>query len=340
MRAIVYDSPRSFDVREVPTPEPASGEIRVSVIQSGLCGTDLHLHEGKFMASFPFTPGHEVVGRVDAMGPGVTGFFEGELVTVNPNSACGLCSYCRLGRFLYCSNFTGIGSSKPGAFAEYLVAPSSQVFSVEGMHPDVAVFTEPTACVAHGMDTLRPAPGSTALVIGLGPTGMMLAQFLAASGALTVTVADAVNFKVERALSLGLHDGVAMDRDDLVASFARLMEMSDGEGYDIVVDATGVAAVVERCVSLVRNGGTVLVYGVADENDRVSVSPFEIFRREITIKGSFAEIDSFPRAIRALRTGRVRTEGLITHRYSIDRYQEALETLRIDRTAHKIVVHP
>ena len=73
MRAIVYDSPRSFDVREVPTPEPASGEMRVSVIQSGLCGTDLHLHEGQFMASFPFTPGHEVVGRVDALGPGVTG---------------------------------------------------------------------------------------------------------------------------------------------------------------------------------------------------------------------------------------------------------------------------
>jgi hypothetical protein len=79
---------------------------------------------------------------------------------------------------------------------------------------------------------------------------------------------------------------------------------------------------------------------VADEDDRVSLSPFEIFRREITIKGSFAEIDGFPPAIRALHAGRVRTEGLITHRFGIEEYEEALETLRTDRTAHKIVVHP
>ena len=340
MRAIVYEAPRRFAIREMPTPEPDTGEIRVSVIQSGLCGTDLHLHEGRFMASFPFTPGHEIVGRIDALGSGVTSFAEGELVTVNPNSACRACSYCRAGRYLYCSNFTGIGSNRPGGFADYMVAPASQVFSAEGMHPDVAVFTEPTACVAHGMDALAAASGSTALVIGLGPTGTILSQFLAASGALTVAVADAESFKVDRALSFGLHVGLTIDRERLDDGFARLMEISDGEGYDIVVDATGVPAVIERCVALVRNGGTVLVYGVAVEDDRVSLSPFEIFRREITIKGSFAEIDGFPPAIRALRAGRVRTEGLITHRFGIEEYEEALETLRTDRTAHKIVIHP
>ena len=179
MRAIVYNAPRTFALRDIPTPVPGPGEVRVKVLQVGLCGTDLHLHNGRFLATFPFVPGHEVVGHVDELGPGVTGLPSGELVTVNPNSSCGACSQCRAGRPLLCPNLTGIGSNKPGGFADYLVAPVSQVFSVEGMDPDVAVFTEPTSCVMHAMDVLHPAPGTNALVFGAGPTGLTMAQLIA-----------------------------------------------------------------------------------------------------------------------------------------------------------------
>ncbi len=105
-----------------------------------------------------------------------------------------------------------------------------------------------------------------------------------------------------------------------------------------MVDATGSAAVSEHCVPLTRSGGTVLFYGVTEPEDLVRVSPYEVFRREITIKGSFAEIDSFPAAIAALRTGRARTEGLITHRFKLDDYAAALDALRSDRTVHKIII--
>ena len=343
MRAVVYDAPRRFSVREVPTPEPGPGEVRVRVLQTGLCGTDLHLHDGQFMAVYPMVPGHEVVGVVDALGEGaeeVAGLAVGERVAVNPNASCGRCAYCREGRPLLCDDLTGIGSSLPGGFAEYLVAPAVQVFAVDGLDDDTAVLVEPTSCAAHAVDVIAPRHGSTALVIGAGPTGILLAQLLRAAGAASVTVAAPTAFKLELAAALGADRTFLMDRGDLAGSVRALTELTGGAGYDLTVDATGAAAVAEVLLPLTRNGGTAVFYGVTDESDRVAISPYDMFRRELTIKGSFAEISSFPAAIAALRAGRARTDGLITHRFALDDYGQALEALRSDRTAHKVVVVP
>ena len=183
MKAVVYDSPRSFTITDVPTPVPGPGEVRVRVRQTGICGTDLHIHNGKFFAEFPLTPGHELVGPVDALGEGTEGFRVGEYVAVNPNMNCGHCEYCRVGRTLMCANLKGLGTNWPGSFAEYVVVPGNLVFSVEGIDPDTSVFTEPTACAMHGLQTLSPPPGSSALVFGAGPTGLLLAQLIARGGA-------------------------------------------------------------------------------------------------------------------------------------------------------------
>ena len=340
MRAVVYEAPRVFSIKEVSTPEAGAGEIRIKVIQTGVCGTDLHLHEGQFMATFPFIPGHETVGIVDQLGLGVTGFSLGEQVTVNPNSSCGTCSFCRAGRRLLCPEIKGMGSNMPGAFAEYLVAPSAQVFSVEGMDPDVAVFTEPTSCVMHGVDVLDPRPGSSALVIGAGPTGLLLAQVIASSGSSHVTVAARTQFKLDLATKFGIDSTYKMNPQDLSGDIKALYAMTGGEGFDIVVDATGDVNVCQSLFELVRFGGTVLLYGVGDENDRVSISPYEIFRRELTIKGSFAEIESFPAAVSVLRSGRAQTNGIITHRFKLEEYQKALDVQRTDPSRHKIVIIP
>jgi D-arabinitol dehydrogenase (NADP+) len=340
MRAVVYDAPRSFTVAEVPTPTAGPGEVRVKVIQTGVCGTDLHLHEGQFMAVYPLTPGHETVGLVDQVGAGVDFIAVGEQVTINPNSSCGRCDYCRSGRPILCDQLTGMGSNRPGAFAEYVVAPATQVFSVEGLPVDTAVFVEPTSCAAHGMDVIRPQHGSSALVIGAGPTGLLLAQLIRHGGAARVTVAAPTAFKLDTAEALGIDATFVMDRADLAGDVARLRELSGGAGFDLVVDATGNREVIEQCVPLTRNGGTAVFYGVSDSDDRIEVSPYDVFRREITIKGSFAEINSFPTAIAALRNGRARTDNLITHRFPLEEYGQALEALRHDKSAHKIVMVP
>jgi D-arabinitol dehydrogenase (NADP+) len=336
MKAVVYDSPRSFTVTEIPTPDPGPGEVRVRVRQTGICATDFYIHNGKFFAEFPLTPGHELVGLVDALGEGTEGFRIGEYVAVNPNMNCGHCEYCRVGNPLMCASLKGMGTNWPGAFAEYVVVPASLVYSVDGIDPDTSVFAEPTACAMHGLRTLSPPPGSSALVFGAGPTGLLLAQLIAHGGAASVTVAASSAFKLRRAENLGIDATFLMDRSDLAGDVAKLKAASGG--FDLVVDATGSAAVSEQCVPLTRSGGTVMFYGVTEPEDLVRVSPYDVYRREITIKGSFAAIDTFPLAIAALRTGRARTDGLITHRFKLDEMAGALDALRGDRTVHKIIV--
>ena len=339
MRAVVYDAPRQWSVREVPTPEPEGDEILIKVSQTGICGTDLHIHEGGFYAAFPLIPGHEVAGTVAALGVDVTGFDIGERVTVNPNVPCGTCDYCQRGQTLVCPNLQGVGTNFPGTFAEYLKMKQQYVYSTEGLDDDVAVFAEPTSCAVHGVDVLNTRPGSTALVFGAGPTGLILAQLLQHSGAAHVTVAASSKFKLRRAAALGVDATYLMDRSDLDGSVEALKVMSDG-GFDVVVEATGSTDVADVCVPLTRNGGQVMVYGVTDADDRMSISPYDVFRREITIKGSFAQVDDFPGAVAVLRTGRANPDGLITHRFKLDDYGEALEALQHDRTVHKIVLIP
>ena len=339
MKAVVYDAARSYTVKEIPAPQAGPGEVRIKVDRVGVCGTDLHIHEGDFNAVFPLIPGHELVGVVDRLGDGVTGLRLGEQVSVNPNVYCGHCAYCQAGRLILCENLQGYGSNFPGFLAEYVTVPRTLVFSVEGLPPDIAVFTEPAACAMHGLETLDLRPGSSALVFGAGPTGLLLAQFIANGGASSVTVAAPSQFKLDTAAGLGIDRTVRISRDDPDGNIATLRQASPGrDGYDVVVEATGSPAIGEICVPLTRNGGTVLVYGVTRAEDIVTFHPFDVFRREITIKGSFAEITSFGAAIAALRGGRARTAGIITHRFSLDDYGKALDALEHDPSVHKVVI--
>lgn len=340
MKAVRYDAPRSYAVTDVPTPEAGPGEVRIRVEQVGVCGTDLHIHNGDFNAVFPLVPGHELVGVVDRLGDGVTRFTIGEQVSVNPNIYCGSCDYCLSGRLILCSEAKGLGSNYPGFFADYVTVPANLVFSVQGLPLDTAVFTEPAACAMHGLETLNLRPGSSALVFGAGPTGLLLAQLIASGGASSVTVAAPTQFKLDRAAALGASETVLIQRDDPQGNVQKVLDASDGQGYDVVVEATGSPGIGDICVPLTRNGGTVLVYGVTRGDEVVTFHPFDVFRREITIKGSFAEMTSFGPAIAALRAGRARTDGIITHRFPLDQYGKALDALTNDRTVHKIVLVP
>jgi D-arabinitol dehydrogenase (NADP+) len=339
MKAVMYSGPRVFAVEDISATDPGPNDVQIRVHQTGLCGTDKHIHEGDFTAQFPLVPGHEIVGTVESTGDQVSAFAPGGWVTVNPNMSCGHCDQCRRGRQLLCRNLTGIGSNSDGGFAEFITVPADSVFEVEGLDPDVAVFAEPAACALHGLETLRPQPGSTALVLGSGATGLLLAQLLASGGVAHVTVASPSRPQLDRAEALGIDSTVLIERDLPEQSVRKLYQHSEG-GYDNVIEATGSARVGARCVGLTRDGGTVMVYGVTHPEDTFEIHPYDIFRREITIKGSFAEIASFPAAIAALRSGRVRTDGLITHRYGLDEYARALDDFTNDKSLHKAVVRP
>jgi D-arabinitol dehydrogenase (NADP+) len=338
MKAIVYSSPRTFEVAEVPTPECGPGEVLVRVLVAGVCGTDAHLHEGEFGPTYPLTPGHEVAGEVVAVGEGVTTPIVGSLVTFDNAAVCGHCPECRRGRPAFCANLRAQGVTAPGGFAEFVITDADRCFVVDDLDPEVAVFAEPTACVIHGLDVLALTPGARVLLFGAGPTGLLLTQLLAGSGAGSLTVAAPTRAKLELAAAHGADHVVVVDRDDPGVAEAELRELA-GPGFDVVVDATGVVSVLEQAIPLLGVGGTVFVYGMTAENARWAVPPYDIFRRELVIKGSFAQQFSFDRAVEALRTGRVDTTGMITHRFGLDQYADALAAIA-DSSCIKAVVIP
>lgn len=323
MRAIVYTEPAQFELTEIPVPVPGPGQVLLKVLMTGVCGTDLHLHVGEFSPSYPLTPGHEMVGEIAELGAGVTGFRVGQRVTVDNARGCGTCADCRRGMAVACGQSQAQGVNAQGGFAEYVCAEAGQCYPAEDLTVEEAVFAEPLSCVVHGIDAIGMRPGANALVFGAGPTGLLLAQLLRATGAASVTVAAPTQFKLDIAQRLGLQTKL-VDRATPDATVEELCQHAP-QRYDVVADATGQVSVLGQAMRLVRDGGTIVVYGVADESARWEVSPYEIFRREIRIQGSFAQSNEFDRTMRWLRSDAIRTADMITHRFSLAEYGDALE---------------
>jgi D-arabinitol dehydrogenase (NADP+) len=297
-------------VRELPVPEPGPGEVLLRVLVAGVCGTDLHLHAGEFGPTYPLTPGHEFVGEVVAAGEGADGAaLVGHRVVVDNTASCGHCVECRRARPAYCENLVAQGVNAPGGFADFVVTDAGRCFVVDDLDPEVAVLTEPTACVVHGLDMLGLAPGADVLLFGAGPTGLILTSLLNHSGAGRLVVAAPTAAKLEAPA-----------------------------GFDVVIDATGALAVLGPTLGLTRTGGTIFVYGMTEEAAQWPVAPYDIFRRELTIKGSFAQQYSFDRALTALRTGRVDPTGIVTRRFGLEEYADALTAVSDSSVVKSVIV--
>jgi D-arabinitol dehydrogenase (NADP+) len=335
----VYEGPRRFRIASLPVPSPRPGEVRLRVLAAGICGTDLHIHEGGFFASFPLTPGHEILGMIDAIGEAVVGLEVGQKVVADNASVCGNCRACRRGESLFCENFHSLGVNAPGACADFLITKASKCYLVDDLAEDDAVLAEPTACAIHGMDRAKIRPGSQVLVLGAGPSGLILAQLAARGGAAAVTVAAPNPRKLQLARRLGADRTLLIDRSDPRASLEALKEASP-EGFDLVIEATGAPAVAETAPMLARDGGSVLIYGINPEESLQSISLYQVFRRELTIKGSFAQVNCFERAVAALRGSRVSGQGIVTHRFGLEEFGAALNAVRDDPSCLKAVIRP
>lgn len=323
MRAIRYSAPLQFDLVDLPEPALRPGEVRLGVLRVGVCGTDLHLHRGHFGARFPHTPGHEIVGEVVEVAAGVE-LPLGARVVVEDGVYCGRCAACRAGRFVACASIRALGVSLPGGAAERLVVPEGKCTPVDGMDPDLAVLAEPLSCVLHAMDRLDLEPGARVLVLGTGTAGQLLAVLARRSGAAHVTVASSSVAKLELATRLGADRAVVVDR----APGAALTVLRDAapDGFDAVIDATGAPAMLEAGLELCAFGGTLMIYGVAEESVRLEVSPYRLFRRELRVIASYAQVLTLPRAVRYL-AGSPELAALVTHRFALADYADALAAL-------------
>ncbi len=340
MKAVVYEEPKKFSVREVTTPVCGEKQVLIRVKACGICKTDVHIHNGQFISQFPLTNGHEFTGFIETVGTGVTAFKPGDRVVADNTVLCGECYYCRRNQPLYCENFYSLGCTGPGGFAEYVLVNQDKVFRIkDSLSFEEASFTEPTACAVHGMDMIDVQNGDNVLMFGAGPTGIILAQLLKYGGAGKVVVAAPSQFKLDILNKYGINDTVCIDRNDDSKGEKQIRELCP-KGYDIIIDATGSPRITETCFKYAKKGSKIVIYGVCNETDRITVSPYEIFSNEYKIIGSFAQTHCFDRAINALESGIVKVKELVSHKFSLEDYGKGLETVISGKESIKVLITP
>lgn len=318
MRAAMITEPGSISVGRAPDPTPTPPDVVVEVGACGVCGTDLHIADGEFPPTpYPIVPGHEFAGTVVEVGPAVsTGIGVGDRVAVDPSLFCGHCAACRAGRGNLCANWGAIGDTVDGAFAELVAVPAVNAYRLpDHLSLEQGALVEPLSCAVHGVRRLGVAMGERVLVVGAGTMGLLLIQLLAGAGA-EVTAVDRVAAKLELAATQGARH--------TATSIGEL----NGELFDAVVDVTGAPAAIEEVLTAVARGGRFLVFGVANTDARVAVSPFRIYNDEITVVGSMAVLHSFGAALDLIASGAVSTESLVSHRLALDDYPKALDVVR------------
>lgn len=321
MKALVTDGSGRFAVESVPDPIPAPGEAVVAVRAAGICGSDLHILDGQSPdAAYPLIPGHELAGEVVDLGTGETSLQVGTRVAVDPSIYCHACRLCRRGKSNLCERRAAIGVTRPGGFAEFVSVPTTCLHELPTrLSYELGAMAEPLSCVVRGADRLQVQVGAEVLILGMGTIGLLMLRTLRLAGAVSVAAVDIDENRLKHASDLGAAE-VTADIDALLRD--------RGRGFDYVVECTGVTAAVEAAIQAVDPGGTVMVFGVPPANAVSGIRPFDVYRRELTITGSMAVLDSYSRAIALTDADSTTVQRLVTHQMNIDDAVTAVEVTR------------
>jgi 2-desacetyl-2-hydroxyethyl bacteriochlorophyllide A dehydrogenase len=314
MRAAVIKESHEVDVMTVEDPVPGPRDVVVEVAACGICGTDLHILEGEFAPSLPIIPGHEFTGVVVATGTDVREMAAGTRVAVDPSLYCHECHYCRIGHNNLCERWNAIGVSVPGGAAQFAVAPVANCVRLpDHIRLEDAALIEPLSCAIRGYDVLTSQLGSHVLIYGSGTMGLMMLQLAKRTGAASVDVLDINPERLTTAVALGCSSAAASAD-----------EIDRPRGWELVIDATGAGAAIQDGLSRVAPGGTFLQFGVASYDTRVTIEPYRIYNKEITITGSMAVLHSFERAAELFAAGVLDPDVFISDRLPLNDYAEAL----------------
>jgi len=321
----------SIDLIQKEMPAIKAGQILVKVAASGLCGTDMHICQGETPhAAEKVVIGHELSGYVHAIADGtVTDLKTGSLVAIDPNIPCHACTYCRNSKPHLCIAPQAVGVTIDGGMAQYVAVPASAVYVVpDHVSPETACLAEPLSCVVHAVDMGNIQSGNTVAILGAGPIGIM-ALCLALNSGARVTMVDPNDSRRKQAKEVfGAYESLHPDETkDLFACF------------DVVFECVGRPQTMEQAVDLGKPGSTIVWVGVARTDARVSLSPFEVYRRELTIRSSYTNHFSMERAVNILANGKSDWAKIITHTYPLEEFDKAWETFK-SAVGMKVCVQP
>jgi threonine 3-dehydrogenase len=346
MRALRKSFPGpGAELVEVPVPEPGPGDVLIRIEAASICGTDLHIYRWDEFASSrmqtPITFGHEMTGRVVRSGPRVEHLPPGTAVSVETHLFCGHCASCRAGRAHICENLRIVGLDAPGGFAEYIVVPAQNAWAVgPGVPHEVASIYEPFGNAVHATFAGGGSPEiatATVAVLGCGPIGLFAVGVCRAVGARQVLGVEPNEFRAGLAKQMGADvviDPTVTDPHEAVR------EATGGHGAEVVLEMSGHSTAIAQGIRMLAPGGRMSLLGLPDDEVPLELTDNVIFKEARLIGVTGRELfRTWQQTSTLLETGMVDVSPVITHRFSLERFEEAFEVVTSGRSG-KVILLP
>lgn len=329
MRALVKAAAEpGFTMRDVPIPEIRDDEVLIRVRRAGVCGTDVHIYDWDAWAQGrcrpPFTVGHEFAGDVERVGKLVTDVRAGDRVTAEGHIVDGRCLLCRTGNAHVCPHTRIIGVDRDGCFADYIAMPATNVWHLDDSTPyEIGGIMDPMGNAFHTALTAE-IPGAVVLITGCGPIGIFAVGICKAAGASRIIASDVNETRLALARQMGADDAVHPSEAD-----AAVRRATNGLGADVVLEMSGVPSAIHQAFALVRVGGRVQMLGIPASPMDVNFASEVIFKG-ITIYGVVGRrmYDTWIQMTRFLRSGEFDPTPVITHRFPLERYDDAIAAIK------------
>lgn len=316
MKAMYINAPGEVEIKDIDPPVRQKGEALLKILYGGICGSDLGSYRGTFAYfDYPRIPGHEFSAEViDVDEDNAYGIKKGMIVTCNPYFNCGRCYSCRRGIVNACMDNQTLGCQRDGAFREYFTIPVERCYDGKGLNPKTLAAIEPFCISYHGVKRASVKEGDKVLVVGAGTIGVLAAVAAKAKGA-TVYISDVAQGKLDMAKDFGV-DGILLN--DSPENFTkRVNEITDGNGFDVTIEAVGLPSTFQNCIDACCFGGRMVLIGVGKKNLDFNFTLIQ--KKELHVYGSRnAMKNDFLELIDLVNAGKAPLEKIITNTYAFD----------------------
>lgn len=339
MKSAVFYGKRDIRVEEREIPKAGEGEVVIKVMACGVCGSDVHIFEGDQGSTEtvpPLVQGHEFSGIVTEVGSGVDNCRIGDRVCVDPADNCNECYYCSSGMMGHCEHMGAVGTNRDGGFSQYCKVKArlihhlaDDVSFIEG------AMAEPLACCIHGADRSSIKVGDNVVIYGGGMIGLLLLQLAFLKGASRVVLVEPVREKREAARRLG----ASLVIDPVKCDVKQTLAANGLEHIQVVIETCGLRKTSEEAMDIADRQGTVILFAVSAVDAVVSLKTYQLFQKELTVKGSYCSPYAMGRAVEMLNAHRIDVTSMLGGTESLEGVAKVLSSPEI-RAKGKFVILP
>lgn len=325
----VMTAPGVIEFRETPRPIAAEGQVLVRIMCIGICGSDIHVYHGKHpFTRYPVTQGHEVSGRIEAVGSGVEGLSVGQKVTIEPQVCCGHCYPCTHGKYNLCEELKVMGFQTTGTASEYFAVDAAKVTPLpETMSYDEGAMIEPLAVTVHAAKRFPELKGARVAILGCGPIGILLMQSCKALGAASVLVTDVSDYRLSVARSVGADYAVNTGETDMEQA---LRDAFGSDKADVIYDCAGSDITMGQAIRCARKGSTIVLVAVFSKLASVDLAVLNDHELDLNTSMMYRHED-YVDAIRLVSEGKVQLRPLMSRHFAFRDYLKAYQYIDENR---------